>query len=258
CVVFLHGGGQTRHAWNASARALLTAGYRVLSMDLRGHGDSDWAVDGDYCMNVQIEDLLAVLTQLPGAPVLVGASLGGLIALSAAGEHPGIASGLILVDVTPKVDPQGEARVIQFMQANPDGFSNYAEAVEAVSRYLPHRPRQQSHSGLQRNLRLRNGRYYWHWDPRLFDTLDVSPQTLQPRYEKAAARLKIPTLLIRGANSELVGSEHVQHFLDLLPEARYVDVQDAGHMVVGDSNRIFTEALYTFLTEVMPPPRTPH
>lgn len=258
CIVFLHGGGQTRHAWNASARELLAAGYRVLSLDLRGHGDSDWAADGDYRMDIQISDLLAVLSQLPGVPVLVGASLGGLIALSAAGEHPGIASALVLVDVTPKVDPRGEARIKQFMQANPDGFAEYAEAVDAVTRYLPHRPRQKSTSGLLRNLRLRNGRYYWHWDPRLFDTLDISPQTLQARYEIAAASLTIPTLLVRGAQSELVGSEHVQHFLDLLPEARYVDVQDAGHMVAGDSNRVFTEALHTFLHEVVPLPRTSH
>jgi pimeloyl-ACP methyl ester carboxylesterase len=254
CVVFLHGGGQTRHSWNTSALDLLRIGYKVLSLDLRGHGDSDWAENGDYRIDALIGDLLAVLAKLSTPPVLVGASLGGLIALGCAGEHPGVARALVLVDVTPKVDAQGAARVKQFMQANPDGFASFAEAADAIARYLPQRPRRADTSGLRRNLRLRNGRYYWHWDPRLFDTLDTSSQVQQSHYERAAAGLELPTLLIRGARSELVASEHVEHFLKLLPTARHVDVQDAGHMVAGDSNQAFSHALKEFLAEVAPLP----
>ncbi|MHC8380505.1 alpha/beta fold hydrolase [Pseudomonas sp. LB3P14] len=254
CVILLHGGGQTRHAWNTSAQNLLRAGYQVLSLDLRGHGESDWATNGDYSLDSQIGDLKAVIAQLPNPPILVGASLGGLIALACAGENPGIACALVLVDVTPKVDPEGEARVKQFMQANPDGFASFGEAAAVIARYLPHRPRRPSTKGLRNNLRFRNGRYYWHWDPRLFDTLDVSPQIAQARYDQAAASLKIPTLLIRGARSELVGSEHVEHFLTLMPHAQYLDVAGAGHMVSGDSNHVFSQALEQFLTTVAPPP----
>ncbi|GLU37314.1 alpha/beta hydrolase [Pseudomonas sp. NBRC 100443] len=252
-VVFLHGGGQTRHAWSASAGRIQSAGYRVVSMDLRGHGDSDWAIDADYRIETQVGDLLAVLRRLPRPPVLVGASLGGLIALNTLARHPYCAVALVLVDVAPKVDRQGAERIRAFMQANPQGFASYAEAAEVIARYLPHRPKPKDLSGLQRNLRLRDGRYYWHWDPRLFSSLDSTPQTLPSRHELAAAAITQPTLLIRGSRSELVGEEHVRHFLKLMPHARYINVLDAGHMVAGDSNETFTHALLGFLTEVHPP-----
>ncbi len=248
-VVLLHGGGQTRRAWGGTARTLIEAGYHVVSLDLRGHGESDWDVNGDYSLDLQVEDLRAVLRQLPSQPVLVGASLGGLISLATVGETPqSIASRLVLVDVTPMVDPEGEARVLGFMTAHPQGFATVEEAAQAVAAYLPHRPRPSSTAGLKRNLRLRpDGRYYWHWDPRLFDRLRASPQLQQARYEAAARNVRIPTLLVRGQHSELVNADNVRHFLDLIPTARFVDVAGARHMVAGDRNDVFSAAVLHFL-----------
>lgn len=248
-VVLLHGGGQTRRAWGGTARALVEAGRYVVSLDLRGHGDSDWDANGDYSLDLQVEDLRAVLTQLPSRPALVGASLGGLISLLTVGETPqSVASRLVLVDVTPTVDPAGEARVLGFMTAHPQGFASVEEAAEAVAAYLPHRPRPSSTAGLKRNLRLRpDGRYYWHWDPRLFDRLRASPQLQRARYEAAAKNVRVPTLLVRGQHSELVNPENVRHFLDLIPTARFVDVAGARHMVTGDRNDVFSTAVLHFL-----------
>lgn len=246
-VVLLHGGGQTRHAWRRTTAALVERGFYTVALDLRGHGDSEWAPRADYSVDAHVGDLLAVLQQLPPQPVLIGASLGGLIALTAVGESsPNVARALILVDVTPRVDPDGQAKIIGFMKANPNGFASVEEAAGAVAAYLPDRPRPSDVSGLQRNLRLRDGRYYWHWDPDFFTREEGAPHNMYDRYEAAARGIAVPTLLVRGAHSELVNEDNVRHFLSVIRGARYIDV-NAGHMVAGDSNDAFTDAALDFI-----------
>ncbi|WP_193072116.1 alpha/beta fold hydrolase [Pseudomonas sp. FME51] len=248
-ILFLHGGGQTRYAWNSCAETLAEDGFRVISLDLRGHGDSAWAADG-YAIELQVQDVLAVISQFPEPPILVGASLGGLVALNTLGLHVRGGRALVLVDITPRIDMQGAAQVRDFMTANPEGFESLAQAAETISRYLPHRRRPESLSGLQKNLRMRNGRWYWHWDPALFFSLDVSKEAVQARHEQASRSITVPTLLIRGSRSELVGEDQVNHFLELIPHADFIDIQDAGHMVAGDSNEVFIQALREFVTSL--------
>lgn len=251
-VVLLHGGGQTRHAWNKLAKTLVNAGYHVLSLDLRGHGDSDWAPDGDYSSDAFMEDILCLLRQLPDPPVLVGASLGGLMSLLTVGETEGVtARALVLVDITPKIDMEGRGRIIGFMQSNSRGFASVEEAADAVAAYLPHRPKPKNPSGLLRNLRLKDdGRYYWHWDPSFFSGANATHNDPESRYEAAAHKVRIPTLLVRGEHSELVSEEAVKHFLEVIPGAEYVDVSGARHMVVGDDNDAFAGAALDFLARL--------
>jgi non-heme chloroperoxidase len=107
-VVLLHGGGQTRHAWGGTTQVLATQGFLALALDLRGHGESDWAPDGDYGIDAHAADLRAVVAAFGRPALLVGASLGGLAALIAAGEAPRLeAPAIVLVDVTPRIDPAG-------------------------------------------------------------------------------------------------------------------------------------------------------
>lgn len=248
-VVLLHGGGQTRHAWSRLAATLVAASYHVLSLDLRGHGDSDWAADGDYSSDAFIADIRAVLRQLPAPPVLVGASLGGLMSLLTVGETEGqTARALVLVDITPKIDMDGRARIIGFMRGNIKGFASVEEAADAVAAYLPHRPRPKDPSGLLRNLRLKDdGCYYWHWDPTFFNGEKATHNDPESRYEAAACKVRIPTLLVRGEHSELVSDAAVKHFCEVIPDAEYVDVSGAHHMVVGDNNDAFAGAVLDFL-----------
>ncbi len=254
-VVLVHGGGQTRHSWAGTARALADRGWYAVAYDQRGHGGSGRPADKDYRAVRFAEDLVEVATQVRlltgSAPVVVGASLGGLAGLLAEGElDPGCTAGLVLVDITPRMERSGVDRIVGFMVDRlEEGFGSLDEAADAVAAYQPHRPRPKDHSGLQKNLRLdEDGRWRWHWDPDLF----VGPSPLgtgsvQQRYDDATAALTVPTLLVRGRMSDLVSPEMVAHFLSLRPDAGYVDVSGAGHMVAGDRNDAFTEAVTSFL-----------
>lgn len=250
-VIFLHGGGQTRHSWGDAAERFADEGYYTLTFDLRGHGDSGWAPDGNYEIDGFVGDLQAAIAQLPGPmlPALVGASLGGVTSMLTVGytEKP-IARALVLVDIVPKINPDGAQKIGGFMRANPDGFASVEEAADAVSAYMPHRPRPKDVSGLNKNLRLRNGRYYWHWDPKfVFRDRDINPLKSQKTMDEAAKHIKIPTLLVKGSLSEIVDAAGVEEFRQMIPTAEVVDVPGAGHMVAGDKNNAFDNAVLEFL-----------
>lgn len=251
-VVLLHGGGQTRASWGRAILALGAAGRRAYSFDLRGHGDSDWAPDGDYRLDRYVDDLQAITRTLSAPPVLVGASLGGLASLLAAGERSVAAAGLVLVDVTPRLEPAGARKIGAFMTGNPEGFASLEEASAAVAAYLPHRAVPTDPSGLMRNLRLRDdGRLHWHWDPRMMSgDLRPNPGDQADRLDAAARALDIPTLLVRGRLSQVVSEESVKHFRALAPKAEFVDVADADHMVAGDANDAFNGVILDFIDRV--------
>lgn len=254
-VLLVHGGGQTRHSWTGTAHALAARGWYAVAYDQRGHGESGRPADKDYRAVKFAEDLVQVATAARRAsgrtPVVVGASLGGLSGLLAEGElHPGCTSALVLVDITPRMERSGVDRIVGFMVDRlEEGFGSLDEAADAVAAYQPHRTRPKDHSGLQKNLRLdEDGRWRWHWDPDLFrGPMPLGTGSVQQRYDDATAALGVPTLLVRGRMSDLVSPEMVEHFLALRPDAQYVDVSGAGHMVAGDRNDAFTEAVATFL-----------
>jgi pimeloyl-ACP methyl ester carboxylesterase len=260
-VLLLHGGGQTRHAWGGTAEALAADGWSALAIDLRGHGESEWAPDGDYAFQSFAADVAVLARSCVSPPVLVGASLGGIAALLAIGDHAAAARALVLVDVAPRIEQAGAARIVEFMTSRPDGFASVEEVAEAVAGYLPHRERPSDLAGLAKNLRRGDdGRLRWHWDPRFM--LPGAPRLVDADYvermDAAARGLRIPTLLVRGRLSDLLSEAGARHFLDLAPHARYADVSGAGHMVAGDRNDRFTRAVRDFLREeVGAPARAP-
>jgi pimeloyl-ACP methyl ester carboxylesterase len=259
-VLFMHGGGQTRHSWGKAARHAASSGYRAVSLDLRGHGDSGWSDQGDYSMDAFAADARSVIRQI-GRPVsIVGASLGGLTGLVVAGEREAdiAVDALVLVDVTPRIEMEGAKEVGAFMYSAPDGFASLEEAADAVSAYLPHRPRPTSTAGLRKNLRLReDGRYHWHWDPSMrAGRKGPDPAVWQARLEDAARSLSMPTLLVRGGMSRIVSEQSVEEFRALVPHARYVNVAGADHMVAGDKNDAFNAAVFDFLQDGLAPAGT--
>jgi pimeloyl-ACP methyl ester carboxylesterase len=269
-ALLLHGGGQTRHAWRKTAEALAAAGWTAYALDQRGHGDSEWVTSGHYAFADFAADAAAVadaIAERHGVrPAAIGASLGGIASLYAEGqvkqrEQHSLFSALILVDITPRVDRTGVTKVQGFMRAHAhEGFATIAEAADAVAAYLPHRPRPRSHEGLRKNLRLHpDGRWRWHWDPQFLDgprPVGRERDDTEEALVAAARALTLPTLLVRGAASELVGEEHARDFLALCPHARYVDVAGARHMVAGDRNDHFSEAVVAFLSDAGAPGST--
>src|SRR5690554_1835019 len=245
-VILLHGGGQTRFSWGKAASELVEMGYRVISLDLRGHGESDWAGDGNYAIDAFIADLKAVIATLDSPPALVGASLGGVTSLIAIGEaDEPLASALVLVDIVPHADIQGAEHIRDFMTGNLDGFASVAEAAEAVARYLPERPRPANNEGLLKNLRLaEDGRYYWHWDPAF---VGAQRKEMFSRMQAAAEKVRLPTLLVRGMQSRVVTDDGVEQLQRLIPHADLYNVAGAGHMVAGGKNDAVNEGVEAFL-----------
>ncbi|MBA5777624.1 alpha/beta hydrolase [Stappia sp. F7233] len=259
-VLLLHGGGQTRHAWDATGERLAERGCVAWSADQRGHGDSAWVEGGAYAFDDFARDVIAMSGQIASEtgdrPIVIGASLGGIASMLAEGAHcPGALSALVLVDITPRVDPNGVSKIIDFMaERMHDGFATVEEAADAIASYLPHRARPSNLEGLKKNLRIHgDGRYRWHWDPRFIEqrhSTEADPARIEERLLVAASRLSLPTLLVRGGRSELVADEHVNEFLSLVPHAEFADVKGAGHMVAGDRNDAFANAVIPFLTRL--------
>lgn len=253
-VILAHGGGQTRHSWAGAARKLASEGWQVIALDLRGHGDSSWAPDGDYGIERFAADLVEVARRETGGAHLVGASLGGLAGLVAETlVAPGTFRSLTLVDIVPRMEPTGVARIMGFMSANlEEGFESLEAAAEAIAAYVPHRPRPTDLSGLRKNLRLGDdGRYRWHWDPSFASGVRRNrTEAGMAALEERAARISIPVHLIRGRMSELVSSEAAKAFIERIPGGVLTDVAGAAHMIVGDRNDLFTDAVLRFLTTV--------
>lgn len=254
-ILMLHGGAQTRHAWDRAARPLAEAGHEVVTLDARGHGDSDWAPDGDYDIFALADDLVAAVGQLYGdgvRPVLVGASLGGITSLVALGRGDDVGSALVLVDVAPKLEVSGVQRVGDFMRSGVEGFDSLEQVAEMVSAYQPHRTRPRNVDGLRKNLRQRDdGRWYWHWDPRFADNANGANAALgEEVLGEYARRVRVPTMLLRGANSDVIAAGAADALREQIPHVYTHEVADAGHMIVGDDNAVFLGNLRWFLAEV--------
>ncbi|WP_422061527.1 alpha/beta fold hydrolase [Sphingopyxis sp.] len=215
-VLLLHGAGQTRRVWDRVADALQQAGRRVISLDLRGHGGSEWPEDGRYDFEAMVEDLRAVLAQLGTRPVIVASTLGGWIA-SAALERDAalLAAGLVLVDLPLNVDPD-------------------------VSRKIGAR--------LRDAAALAPGQA--EWDVRMLGAFDTASMT--ERLKGVAAHIALPTLYVRGAMSELVSHDDAAAFVELLPDGELIEVEDAALVVVDDRIDALNGHLIDFLERRAP------
>ena len=261
-VLLAHGGGQTRHAWGETARLLSEQGKYAVALDMRGHGESDWDKEGRYDFRDYAADLKNIVDELGALnisnkkPAAVGASLGGISSLIA--HHlndQNLFSEIVLVDITPRVEMDGLGRIRDLMLEHAEkGFASLEAAAEFVASYTPNRKRSGNNlDGLKKNLRLgEDGRYRWHWDPKFFAKRPDQKREGHVKFtlmEEAAQALTIPTLLVRGKISDLVSPEGAQEFLDLVPHAQFVDIEEAGHMVAGDKNDIFSSAVIKFLCQ---------
>ena len=208
-AIFLHGGGQTRRSWGRAASAVAQRGWQAITLDFRGHGESDWSSDGDY---------------------------------------------RVTVDIVPDMDQSGASRIHSFMfDRMKSGFDSLDEVADMIQEYNPHRPRPTDLDGLRTNLRSRDGRWYWHWDPKFIDGTAALPPIEVTEVDRMHAAVQaiidagVPMLLVRGQMSDLVTKERADEFLARFPQVDFVDVGGAGHMVAGDRNDLFAGAIVDFL-----------
>jgi len=250
-VVLLHGGGQTRHAWGETGKKLAEAGYHAVALDLRGHGDSEWHPDGDYTIKAYKEDLVSIIKEINKPASLIGASLGGMASLLLAGDevNSNLCTALIMVDIGIYPDPAGSDRIVSFMLSGEAGFESLEDVAKSISDYLPHRQKPKDLQGLKKNLRLKeDGKYYWHWDPRFIRRRQGSRGKGHFDLQlKAAEKVVVPALLIRGALSDVVTMEDVEYFSSVIDHAKFVEIEKAAHMIAGDRNDVFAEEAIKFL-----------
>jgi pimeloyl-ACP methyl ester carboxylesterase len=251
-VVLQHGGGQTRHSWYGAMHRLIAEGFHVVSFDARGHGDSDWSPTGAYSLAARGDDLRVITADIAAPVALVGASMGGMTSFYAVGH--GLVpqtQALVLVDIVLRPAAAGVDKIRRFMAAHQDGFATLTEASEAVAAYNPERHRPNDASGLMKNLRYRDGRLHWHWDPRI---MEEDPSAEPPAWTQdllaASTRVVVPTLLVRGEHSDIVDDAGVAELLELVPQTSVYCVAKAGHMVAGDKNDDFNDGVVTFLRQI--------
>ena len=248
-VVMLHGFAQTSHAWDLITLGLADR-FHLISLDQRGHGDSQWATDGDYSLETQQQDLDEFIKSLGVRRlILVGLSMGGRNAYVFASRNPQLISNLVVVDTGPQGIRSGRSRIRNFVTM-PDELDTFEEFVERVHSYVPHRSLEQISNSLLNNIRqMENGKWTWKYDRLLRD----------PNYRRQAASqdqlwaywesVKCPSLIIRGGNSDVLASEMVAEMTSRNPFSESAVVPESGHLVPGDNPAGFLRVIRPWLLE---------
>lgn len=246
-IILIHGGGQSRSAWRGAARRFAEAGYHAICIDLRGHGDSDWAPDGNYAFERYIADMASIVGELGQRAVLVGASLGGHVAMMTASARPDLVLALALADVTPWVDEDFADGIRNAMRSAAEGFDNVDEAALMVARLRGTEPRSDNRGLLAFLDEREDGRLYWRWDPRFIQDHFVRHGGEGGMFARAAAKLQVPTLLMKAEFSTIVTWDQVDYFRKALPSLTCEEIKGVGHMVTGDDNDSYAEAVLRYL-----------
>lgn len=253
-VLFFHGGGQSRSAWRGSARIVGAAGYYGITFDLRGHGDSDWAADGDYLLDAYGRDVEALLAQFERPVTLVGASRGGQAMLVGGSRHPDRVRLIMLADVAPNIRNDGIDGIRAFYAEGEAGFETLDQAASSLARNLDQQPVADS-SRLARSMRQdAAGRWHWRWDPATGNAQFLHPPSEGAALLAAAARVTSPIVLVRAELSHLLTDEGVCKFQELTSQLQVVMAMGVGHMFTADRNDGFAAELLEWLART--PERT--
>jgi pimeloyl-ACP methyl ester carboxylesterase len=248
-LVMLHGGALTAHTWDVMCLALPE--YRCIAPDLRGHGDSDWAPDGDYSANAYRRDLEALLAHLGVERcVLIGNSLGGATALRYTAERSPAEQpeALVLVDIGPEMREAGRRRLRNFTDA-PRELESVEAFVERAVAFNPLRNRSVLRRSLLNNLRqLPSGKWTWKYDPDRFGRgpNGAPPPTAADRW-RDVQRVECPTLVVRGGTSDMFLDEDAQKLAATLRHGQWIRIENASHTVQGDQPLALANAVRDFL-----------
>jgi pimeloyl-ACP methyl ester carboxylesterase len=246
-IVCLHGVTQTAHSWDEVA-ADLARDHRVVCLDQRGHGDSGWAPDGDYTRETQAADLEAITDALGLTRfVLAGMSMGGINAITFTARRPDKVTALIVVDVSPQIERRGVENIRTFVQST-DVLDTFDAFVDRAHQFNPRRSLANIRSRLSHNLKqLPDGRWTWKYDPALRTPgRGFQASALTNLWDDVRA-IRCPTLLLKGAESDILSSEGAARLQAAIPQSRLAVVPGAGHSVMGDNPAAFVAETRAFL-----------
>ena len=244
-ILMLHGGGQQAHSWDFISLPLAEQ-YHILALDQRGHGDSDWAADGDYSIEAHQADLDGFIAALGLRDFhLIGHSMGGRNSYVWASRHPATLRSLVIVDTGPVAQSRGRDRIQNFREL-PDELDSFEEFAARVQEYTG-RSREQTLGALQYSIRQRpDGKWSWKYDKLLRTPGRQSPAWSESQLWDAVSKIDCPTLITRGGDSDIFAAETMQRMQQVIPNCAAVTIPAAGHLVAGDNPAAFLAAVQNF------------
>jgi esterase len=246
-ILFLHGGALTAHTWDLCCLALRDE-FHCIALDQRGHGDSDWAPDADYSIAAQREDVRGFVDELGlDRFVLVGMSMGAINALAFAVDYAEELSALVLIDAGPEVRRRGSSRIRDFVNggAKPESLD---AIIERALAFNPRRDPKVLRRSLMHNLRQQtDGTWVWKYDRRRFQQMGEGHAAERQGLAEGLAKVTCPTLVVRGAESDVFHEEDAERLAQRLPDGRCITIPRAGHTVQGDNPKDLAAALRDFL-----------
>ena len=248
-LLMLHGICQQCHSWDFISLALAHQ-YHVIALDARGHGDSQWPPDADYSLDAHQRDLDGVSDALKLRNfVVVGHSMGGRNGYVFASRRPDLVRGLVIVDTGPGQVAAGSRRIRSFISL-PDRLNSYDEFVRRVMDYTG-RPAWLVHGSLQHTIReTSDGKWTWKYDAAIRSP-DFRPESWPSEsLWRCLEDLRCPTLVVCGANTDVLSQEVFERMQQVIPDCRSATVEKAGHLVPGDNPRGFLEVLTPFLASL--------
>jgi esterase len=251
-IVLLHGGHQSAHSWDLVSLHLAQR-YRVLALDQRGHGDSEWARDVAYSNQEMALDVAAFVAALGlDRVVLIGHSMGGRNAMLLTRANAAPLRALVVVDVGPEVSERGRQVIAGFVRDNEE-FDDLDHFVRNVQQYDPYRSREHIERTVKYNMLQRaDGKFVSKCDPtprRLGLMRGQGP--LENITLDDARAFRLPVLVVRGANSAILTADAAERLCDALPDGTLVTVPDCGHNVHGQNTKGFIAALTAFLATLV-------
>jgi esterase len=245
-MLLLHGGAQSAHSWDFFALAMRDH-FHIVALDQRGHGDSDWSEAGDYDTTFHVADIQAFTDAIGyDSFILMGLSMGGRNAYSFAATYPAKVQRLIVVDVGPDIQAEGRRHIREFLEGT-ETFESFDWLVERVRRFNPRRPEAQIRGSLINNLKqMEDGRWTWKHDRRRGIRRDRGGEMNEAAWADLA-RVKAPTLIVRGAESNMLSVQTAMKMQHTLADSRCVEVPRAGHLVQGDNPVAFERVVREFL-----------
>jgi pimeloyl-ACP methyl ester carboxylesterase len=248
-LLCLHGITQTAHSWDEVADAL-ASDYRVICLDQRGHGDSDWAPNGEYNRQAMAGDVDAVSDALGLSKFLLcGMSMGGINSITFTAAHPAKVRALVIVDVSPEVKVEGVQNIRSFIQAS-DELPTFEAFVERAHQFNPRRSLDNIRSRLSHNLKqLPNGNWTWKYDKALRSgERGFQASGLLTLWDDVA-KIRCPTLIVKGAESDILSGESATEMQTAIPGSALAVIPGAGHSVMGDNPEAFVREVRPFLRQ---------